>query len=44
MSVKLRDVPRLLRVVKLHQKNNKAQRNEVEKNISLRTSFRGYIS
>ena len=35
MSVKLRDVPRLLRIVKLHQKNNKAQRNEVIKTFHL---------
>ena len=31
MAIKLRDVPRLLRIVKLHQKNNKTQRNEVKK-------------
>ena len=35
MLVKLRDVPRLLRVVNLHQKNNKAQRNEVVKTFHL---------
>ena len=35
MSVKLRDVPRLLRIVKLHQKNNKTQRNEVVKTFHL---------
>ena len=35
MSVKLRDVPRLLRIVELHQKNNKTQRNEVKKTFHL---------
>ena len=35
MSVKLRDVPRLLRIVKLHQKNNRVQRNEVVKTFHL---------
>ena len=35
MTIKLRDVPRLLRIVELHQKNNKAQRNEVVKTFQL---------
>ena len=35
MAIKPRDVPRLLRIVKLHQKNNKAQRNEVIKTFHL---------
>lgn len=49
MSVKLRDVPRLLRIVKLHQKNNKTQRNEVEKTFQttepvLEATFPDYSS
>ena len=49
MLVKLRDVPRLLRIVKLHQKNNKTQRNEVKKTFQttepvLEATFPDYSS
>ena len=49
MTVKLRDVPRLLRIVELHQKNNKTQRNEVKKTFQttepvLEATFPDYSS